>query len=128
MTAANPVGNLAQKSYRQSYAGKTFVIRNSISFLYLCIMKIVKLFLLLFIFIVAIAGTSEVSAQCAMCTLNAENSTQNGNTEGNGLNSGILYLLAAPYIAVAAVGFIWFKKYKRKNIPVHMKGGKINLN
>ncbi len=91
-------------------------------------MKTFKLLLLLFIFTFTLAGTSEVSAQCAMCTLNADNSTQNGNTEGNGLNSGILYLLAAPYIAVAAVGFIWYKKYKRKNVAVHMKGGKINLN
>lgn len=91
-------------------------------------MKLIKIFLLLFMFLFVVSGTSEVSAQCAMCTLNADNSTQNGNTQGNGLNSGILYLLAAPYIAVAAVGFVWYKKYKRKNVAVHMKGGKINLN
>lgn len=91
-------------------------------------MKPIKIFLVLFMFLFVVAGTSEVSAQCAMCTLNADNSTQNGNTEGNGLNSGILYLLAAPYIAVAAVGFIWYKKYNRKNVSVHMKSGKINLN
>ncbi len=80
----------------------------------------------MFLFIAAL--TSEVSAQCAMCTLNADNSTQNGNTEGNGLNDGILYLLAAPYLAVACVGFIWYKKYRRKNVAVHMKSSKINLN
>lgn len=91
-------------------------------------MKTIKIFLVLFIFFLAFAATSEVSAQCAMCTLNAENSTQNGNTDGNGLNDGILYLLAAPYIAVAAVGFIWYKKYRRKNVAVHMKNTKINLN
>jgi len=75
-----------------------------------------------------LTATSEVSAQCAMCTLNAENSTQNGNTEGNGLNDGILYLLAAPYIAIGFVGFVWYKKYRRKNVSVHMKSSKINLN
>ena len=91
-------------------------------------MKTIKILLLLFIVLFTVAGTSEVSAQCAMCTLNADNSTQNGNTEGNGLNNGILYLLAAPYLAVAAVGFVWYKKYRRKNVAVHMKGGKINLN
>ena len=91
-------------------------------------MKTLKIFLLLFMFLLTAGVTTEVSAQCAMCTLNADNSTQNGNTEGNGLNDGILYLLAAPYIAVAVVGFIWYKKYKRKNVAVHMKGGKINLN
>ena len=91
-------------------------------------MKIIKVSLLLFMFLFTAAVTSEVSAQCAMCTLNADNSTQNGNTEGNGLNDGILYLLAAPYLAVACVGFIWYKKYRRKNVAVHMKSGKINLN
>jgi hypothetical protein len=63
-----------------------------------------------------------------MCTLNAENSVQNGNTEGNGLNKGILYLLAAPYLAIAAVGFLWYKKYRRKNVSLNMKSNKINLN
>ncbi|HEY1010924.1 MAG: hypothetical protein ACO1NS_10780 [Daejeonella sp.] len=91
-------------------------------------MKTIKIFLLLFMFLFAGGITTEVSAQCAMCTLNADNSTQNGNTEGNGLNDGILYLLAAPYLAIAAVGFIWYKKYRRKNVVVHMKNSKINLN
>lgn len=63
-----------------------------------------------------------------MCTLNAENSVQNGNTEGRGLNNGILYLLAMPYLAVAVVGFIWYKKYRRKDILVDIKDEKINLN
>lgn len=63
-----------------------------------------------------------------MCTLNAENSVQNGNTQGNGLNNGILYLLAMPYLAVALVGFIWYKKYRRKDILIDIKDEKINLN
>jgi hypothetical protein len=63
-----------------------------------------------------------------MCALNAENSVQNGNTEGNGLNTGILYLLAAPYIAIAGVGFLWYKKYRRKNVSLNMKENRINLN
>ncbi len=68
------------------------------------------------------------SAQCAMCTLNAENSVKNGNTQGNGLNTGILYLLAAPYLAAAGIGYLWYKKYRRKNVSVNMKDEKINLN
>ncbi len=54
-----------------------------------------------------------LQAQCAMCTMNAENSVKNGNTQGRGLNNGILYLLAAPYLAIAGVGFLWYKKYRR---------------
>ena len=70
----------------------------------------------------------EASAQCSMCTLSAENSVQNGNTQGKGLNKGILLLLAAPYVAGAAVGYVWYTKYRRKNISVDIKDEKINLN
>jgi hypothetical protein len=63
-----------------------------------------------------------------MCTLNAENSVQHGNHEGKGLNNGILYLLAMPYLAVAAVGFIWYKKYRKRDALVDIRDEKINLN
>ena len=91
-------------------------------------MRTFKIILVSLILVISTLSSSEVSAQCSMCTLNAENSVQNGNTEGNGLNRGILYLLAAPYLAIAGVGFLWYKKYRRKNVSVHMKDGKINLN
>lgn len=91
-------------------------------------MRTFKIILVSLILVISTLSSSEVSSQCSMCTLNAENSVQNGNTEGNGLNRGILYLLAAPYLAIAGVGFLWYKKYRRKNVNVHMKDGKINLN
>jgi hypothetical protein len=75
-----------------------------------------------------IFGGVEVSAQCAMCTANAENSIKNGNTEGKGLNKGILYLLAAPYLAAAGIGILWYRNYRKKNVSLHMKDEKINLN
>lgn len=56
---------------------------------------------------------SNAQAQCAMCTLNAENSVKDGNTQGNSLNTGIFYLLAAPYLAIMGIGFIWYKRYRR---------------
>lgn len=55
---------------------------------------------------------SATVAQCAMCTLNAENSTQEGNTQGKGLNDGILFLLAMPFMIAAGVGFLWYKKFR----------------
>ncbi|HEY0055910.1 MAG TPA: hypothetical protein VGB63_11175 [Pedobacter sp.] len=79
-------------------------------------------------FLIFFALASDVNAQCSMCTLNAEASVSNGNTQGRGLNNGIMYLLAMPYLAVAVVGFIWYKKYRRKDILVDMKDEKINLN
>ncbi len=80
------------------------------------------------IFFLICINTIKVSAQCAMCSANAENSVANGNKQGLGLNDGILYLLAAPYLAVGVVGFVWYKKYRRKNIPINIKEERINLN
>jgi hypothetical protein len=91
-------------------------------------MKVFKKWCLGIFFLVMFSSANNASAQCAMCTLNAENSVQNGNTQGNGLNDGILYLLAAPYIAVAAVGFLWYKKYRRKNVSLNIKDEPLNLN
>jgi hypothetical protein len=34
------------------------------------------------------------------------------DAKGKGLNDGILYLLATPYLAIAVVGTAWY--YKRK--------------
>lgn len=53
--------------------------------------------------------------QCAMCSLNAENSTQNGNTQGKGLNNGILFLLGMPFLIGGGIGFLWYKKYRTKS-------------
>jgi hypothetical protein len=67
-------------------------------------------------------------AQCAMCTATVESNSKSGNHTTKGLNSGIMYLLAAPYIAVAACGFIWYKKYRRKNVALDIPNEKLNLN
>lgn len=63
-----------------------------------------------------------------MCTLNAENSVKNGQTEGSSLNDGILYLLAAPYLAVAGIGFLWYKKYRKKSTNLQVHDEDINYN
>jgi len=52
-------------------------------------------------------------AQCAMCSLNAENSTIDGNTQGAGLNDGILFLLSMPFLIGLGVGIIWYKYYRK---------------
>ena len=54
-------------------------------------------------------------AQCPMCKSAVESSIKSGqNNVGRGLNDGILYLLAAPYLFVGTLGFLWFKKYREK--------------
>ena len=49
-----------------------------------------------------------------MCTINAEQGTQNGNTQGKGLNDGVIYLLAIPYLLIAGLGIIWYTTYRKK--------------
>jgi len=83
-------------------------------------------FLVVFMLLSSISIPAQ--AQCAMCSANAENSVKNGNTQGRGLNDGILYLLAAPYIAVAAIGFLWYKKYRKRNIRMNIKDEKLKPN
>ena len=91
-------------------------------------MKTLRTFLVLCILSFLTFTTFEASAQCSMCTLTAENSVENGNTQGKGLNTGILLLLAAPYVAIAGVGYVWYTRYRRKNVAIDIKDEKINLN
>jgi hypothetical protein len=54
-----------------------------------------------------------MSAQCPMCKIGAESNLKNGGTAGNGLNEGILYMLAMPYLLVGTIGFVWYKNRKK---------------
>jgi len=92
--------------------------------------KIIKVFGLTFLLLIAVLSINVKPsyAQCAMCTLNAEQSVKNGNTQGKGLNKGILFLLAMPYLAVGAVGYLWYKKYRRKQVGVDFKHDPAHLN
>lgn len=80
-------------------------------------MKSLKKIAIICIFFVSTLFSGGAIAQCSMCTLNAESSVKDGQTEGRGLNKAVLLLLAAPYVAVAAIGFLWYKNYRRKNVP-----------
>jgi len=64
-----------------------------------------KLFFLLVILVINITAF----AQCSMCTKTAQ---QLGEKPAQGLNSGILYLMFAPFIIVGFVGYRWWKAQK----------------
>jgi hypothetical protein len=52
--------------------------------------------------------------QCAMCRSTLENNLSNGNPGiAAGINTGILYLLALPYLAAMVVGYLWYKSTRR---------------
>lgn len=74
-----------------------------------------KAVIYIFIIVLSVSFTPVVAkAQCSMCTINAEQGTQNGNTQGKGLNSGIIYLLAIPYLLITGMGIIWYRTYRKK--------------
>lgn len=60
--------------------------------------RILSLLVLLFVFLI------NAQAQCAMCKQAAASSLENNeNSMAKGLNTGILYLLAVPYILIAFI-------------------------
>ena len=66
--------------------------------------KILLLFLLILL--------PEISAaQCAMCRAVLESGE--GDTMVKGINDGIIYLMAIPYILVFAIGYIVYRKMKK---------------
>lgn len=71
-----------------------------------------KKFIFPFVLIV-ILSISEANAQCPMCRGAVETNIKQGGERGRGLNKGILYLLAMPYIAAATFGVIYFKRKKQ---------------
>ena len=69
-----------------------------------------KLFASLLFFLVTAVGAS---AQCAMCRSTLENNFSNGDPGiAAGINTGILYLLVLPYLAVVIIGILWYKSSK----------------
>ncbi|MBB6502688.1 hypothetical protein [Pedobacter cryoconitis] len=76
-------------------------------------MKKAFIIFILLISVFAGSGIETASAQCAMCTISAEQGTKNGNTQAVGLNTGVLYLMAIPYLLIAGIGVLWYKKYRR---------------
>jgi hypothetical protein len=61
------------------------------------------------IFFLLLAVSIPVEAQCAMCRAVLENEEGQGAAEG--INNGIVYLMAIPYILISGIGFIIYKKF-----------------
>ncbi|MFL2643086.1 MAG: hypothetical protein EVA44_01550 [Flavobacteriales bacterium] len=69
-------------------------------------MNKLKVLILVFYF-----NVTDLFSQCAMCRAVLE--TQEDQSISAGLNDGIMYLMAIPYILVAVMGFILYKKFKK---------------
>lgn len=64
--------------------------------------KIVLVFILLFVVDFAFS-------QCSMCKAVASSNLKGGGAAAVGLNNGIMYLMAFPYIMIATVAFLWYR-------------------
>jgi len=62
--------------------------------------------------IVTMIAVTNSLAQCAMCRATLETNVSNGSETvlSANLNFGILYLFAAPYLIIAAVGIFWYRR------------------
>jgi len=55
----------------------------------------------------------EGNAQCAMCRAVLENAE--GQSAAEGINDGIVYLMAIPYILIAGIAYFIYKKFNTLN-------------
>jgi hypothetical protein len=69
---------------------------------------------MIFVLVVLVIAfiNSDLLAQCPMCKLSAESNLRDGGTQGKGLNNGILYMFAMPYLIVGTLGYLWYKNRK----------------
>jgi hypothetical protein len=69
---------------------------------------------LFFLFcILNFAFSINAKAQCSICTKTA---MQMGEKPAEGMNSGVIYLMLAPFAVVGYIGFRWWKTEKNQNI------------
>ena len=69
-------------------------------------MKLSQLFFLLFVLLL-ILSPETLSAQCSMCRAVLE--SEEGQATAKGINDGIVYLMAMPYILVTVVGVVVYR-------------------
>jgi hypothetical protein len=73
--------------------------------------KMKKTLFILFVTVCFSLLTTGVFAQCSIC---AKTVAQMGSRPAEGFNTGILYLMFIPYVAIGVVGYKWWQNEKRK--------------
>lgn len=76
--------------------------------IYLCTTMKKSLFIFTLLIVFCTIGF-EAAAQCSICTKTA---MQLGSKPASGLNSGIVYLMSIPYIAIGVISYKWWKSKK----------------
>lgn len=68
--------------------------------------KVVLLTCLLFLLI-----SIPLEAQCAMCRAVLE--SEEGTSTAEGVNNGIIYLMAIPYLLIGGIGYVIYRKFNK---------------
>lgn len=78
-------------------------------------MKNIQKYLPLLLLLVCFFGLPMLAeAQCPMCRMTAESNLANGGQEGEGLNNGILYMLATPYVLISIIAYLWWRNRRKE--------------
>ena len=64
------------------------------------------------IFLILLFGFQFLGAQCAMCRAQLESMEDQSLAEG--VNDGIVYLMAVPYILISVVAYVLYRGYKKQ--------------
>lgn len=78
-------------------------------------MKHLLLTLCLFIGLIIVMNPTDSFGQCPMCKGIAESSLKEGSSAAKGLNFGILYLFATPYLLIGLYGWRIYTIHNRKS-------------
>lgn len=77
--------------------------------------KVIKIAVFTAMAMIIIAFVAEpAAAQCAMCKASSEANLKAGGGDPRGLNAGILYMLAMPYLLVLGIGIWWWRNRKKE--------------
>ncbi|MFK8102713.1 MAG: hypothetical protein AB8G15_09315 [Saprospiraceae bacterium] len=66
------------------------------------------------LFALNFATVAPVEAQCPMCRMSAESNLKDGGTVGRGLNKGILYMFATPYLLIGGFAYFWWRNRRKE--------------
>jgi hypothetical protein len=76
-------------------------------------MKLRKWFFITILALGFILAAENTQAQCPMCRMAVESNLKGGGSAGKGLNTGILYMLATPYVLIGGLAYVWWRNRRK---------------
>jgi len=67
---------------------------------------------IILIVLISFLSTQDATAQCAMCRAVLE--SEGNQSAAKGINNGIVYLMAIPYILITAIGIAVYRKMRNE--------------